>query len=347
MKTHLLSTSAILALSAILLPQAHADVNVYLPTDDLVTFPEGKEPSVVLPDAARAFDATSTANVITMVKNVHGYLAENVTIGEDGFCFYAADSDETEDPSEWTMTYYSLAPFGVNPPLDHYLNPLYKQHPDLENPAIKPQPGTYNIYYFDQLDNGQNYHMFALEPADGEGEVGFPPELYLLDFINDATALTEWPGLTGVYTATVVLPDYGFKISYQSQGYYIPGFLFGPVYTDDAEIVENKEIPIAFGTNTGSVFSYSGARVANKPGQERLVAAGSQVGVIVNLAGDTNFLQVVGTLPTSVEELIEIVSKPEPESYWSLEGTRLSDPEPGRITIARYADGHTAKIVVR
>lgn len=340
-------------------PVTFANVNVELPTENLVTFPDNLVPCVGLPDADGNF---STENLVTMEKTLHGYEVSNVTVGENGFRFYAADTGNSDDSADWTMKWYSLADFGVNPPLEYYLNPLYVLNEYTTNPHITPTPGDYNIYYFDQLDNGQHYNLFALEPADGHGTPEYPAKLFLLDYVNTAIELDEYPGTTGIYASTVTLPEYGFKISYQSQGYYVPGFIFGPVDSSEADLTMNVRCPIDFGVNTAVPFTYedvqavsedtgtetpsqSVARRAGGDGPMRAARAGDQVFVMVDLSGPNNYIMLTDGLPTGFQDLHTDEGQGGEPVYYNLQGSLLDNPAKGTTVVAVYPDGHAGKEV--
>lgn len=307
---------------------AWAGITPSLPTDSLTTFSAAQTPSVALPDAEGNY---SVDNLIKMVHTEHGYEAQGVTVTGGGIRIYAPDTSVSTDEADWSMTWFGLADFAVNPPLDHYLNPLYAVTSYSTYKDIPLPDGDYNIYYFDQLDNGQHYNLFTYEAVGETGQIGYPPYMYLINMANEGIEIPQSDAHDGVYEADVTLPAPDFKISFQRQGYWIPGFIFGPVNTASSALESNVKAPIEFGVNTWTPFTYSTAATVDDQ-----LGEGEEAHVIIYFAGTTNYINVTRQGVTGVTD-IATDDKTVTERY-NLQGIPVSDDYSG-LTIVRYSDG--------
>lgn len=313
---------------------AYANVNVTLPSDSLVTFTAEQAPRIAIAQADGSF---STDNLIPMSLTEHGYMAENVKVENGGFRFYAADTSTSEDPADWQMKWFTLAPFAVTPVLEHYLNPLYAYGSGMPE-DVEVTDGSYTIYYFDQIDNGQHYNLFTLYPSSDTDEVGYPPQVYLMNMSNETITLPESDETPGLYTAKVALPAPDFKISYQDQGYWIPGFIFGPVDTSNTELYALSKAPIAYGTNTWTPFTYS----PDPPYKVLTLTEGQEADVTVDLSGDENYITIDPHVILGVEAATDEYASTREVGRYTLSGTPLP-PGASGLCVILYADGHAIK----
>lgn len=331
MNTRLL-LSTIATASAI---AAYAAIDPTLPSDSLVTFSESLTPSVALPDADGTY---STDRLTRMTLSEHGYVADSVQITGGAFRFYAPDTSVSDDPADWQMKWYSLAGYAVNPPLEYYLNPLYLASGYGTLNAIPLADGLYKIYYFDQKDNGQHYNLFTFESVGDEQEATFPPSMFLINAGNEAIEIMESEDTPGVYEADVTLPEPDFKISFQKQGYWIPGFIFGPSDITDSALTNGEKAAVEFGVNTWIPFTYS------ETATETPLAAGEEAHVLLDFSGPTNYITISKAGTTEIEDAS--TESKRPAAMFNLQGRHIDGGYKGlRVTL--FNDGTSSLTLQR
>lgn len=318
-------------------PCLSASVNPTLPTEDLTVFPDSLVPRIGLRLADGSF---STDSVVNMTNTEHGYEAD-VSVRNGGFRFYAPNTSMSDNESDWVMTWYTLADFAVNPPLEYYLNPLYLSHADEAYSYVPIPDGDYHVYYFDQLDNGQHYNLFTYTPADGGGEVGFPPAVYLINMMNDGIEIAE-SDEPGIYKATIDLPAPDFKVSFQKQGYWIPGFIFGPVDASVNSLYSYEKIPIAFGTNTMTALIYDADPVPTSYALEE----GMKARVTVDLSGPDNFIRITNNTLTGVDVSENDVQPVTAVRTYNLQGFEVEGRSWRGPAVRVYSDGSVSKTIL-
>lgn len=334
MKTAIIS--AILLVTGVA-PSA-ADVTLEIP-DSLTTFEGDKVPSIYLLNSEGGFSAREHV-VMTPYKDTGAYVARCVDVENGGFRFLAVD----EQSGAADMRWFVGSPEGVKPVLEQYFNPLSPLDKSSEEQYIAVTPGVYDIYYMDQQTPSGHCHLYAYAKADTDNSRIFPPNLYLLSADGGVIVIPETDDGTGIYEASVSLPDNGFKVSYQNYGFDIPAYQFGPQEATQNGIVSRKIRNLDYGRNTYAQFSYE----VTAPEGRRLVT-GEDVYVKINLADPVNTLEVVGNEVSELPELDEDVSI---VAVHDIEGVAvpvcaLCDSSlASGIYIVTYSDGSSVKYLI-
>lgn len=321
MKKFLLAIGTIISLTGASAQEANDSINMQ--------FIETKTPRVLVRTADGKFpNATDVneSNSILMKLGSYGYEATGVEITEGGFIFYAPQPVADTPQEEWQMTYMTR-PSWAEPTLMRYLNPLSRR--TSANDFIAIENGTYDIHYFSRAQDpaiGQQFYELFSIVKSGEPEPDDQPAvIFIVNPDNQSQALTETAA--GVYEGEVVLPADGFKICYQSRGYDIPAFAFGPEKATDAAVVANTTYNLTYGYNTYYPFSISTTGT-----EENLIAADEKVNAKVTFgAGTDTFVVTKSGSSTGITEIGSDIA----ETYFTLDGRRATTLRKGVIYVSR------------
>lgn len=304
-----------------------ATVNPALPTDSLTVFPDSIVPAIGLPDADGNY---SLDRLINMKSTEHGYEADSVVITDGAFRFYAPNTSASEDTALWKRDWFTLSVGAVNPPLEYYLNPLYTIITGGPQ-AIEIPNGTYHFWYFDQTDNGQHYNLFTYAPVGDSGEnTPYPPSLYIIDMANQWVEVPQSADTPGLYEGDILLPEDNFKVSFQRDGYWIPGFIFGPAVTGNTALAIGSNVPIEFGTNTWTPFTY-----ATDAETDSIIKGGETVYFTIDLSGVTNYMTIKREKTSIVSN--GIGSERRVTARFNMQGIPVTEGK--GMTIVKYSDG--------
>ncbi|MBO4955480.1 MAG: hypothetical protein J6C77_03660 [Muribaculaceae bacterium] len=340
--TKALATVAIISYSATAAAQSNDSINVSLQSN--------LTPRLVLRQADGRFPSTTSlddTNSIPLILTDNGYVAEGVEITTGGFMFYGAGYDALTQ--SWSMHYLTLPDWAEQPLLMRYLNPLDKinSYNETQTRYMSIESGTYNIHYFTrqlQTDGSspmQYYEMFSIVDSSDPGRRVQPRALYLVNSNGDAVTI-EAGDTDGEYNSLVTLPEAPFKVTYQSDGYHMPAFIFGPKDVADVIVTSGREYGLIYGYNTATPFTLTDAAPAS--GNERL-AAGTQADVKIVLDGNNTAITITRHTPAAIESVADDEASL-PATYYTISGLRLSgEPTDAGIYIRRTSAG--AKVIRR
>lgn len=318
-------------------------INVFISQAD-------QTPRLVLRGADGTFPAVENLdsdNSIKMTYTPDGYIAEDVEITTGGFLFYAPLPDDKLPQEQWKLSYYKLADWAVKPLLLRYLNPLYHlmtgQTPEENYIAI--DNGTYDIRYFTRKQQesvaDQFYELFSIVDASDPDPSNQPPEMYLVNMYNEATAVSETK--PGHYEARVLLPDEEFKICYESAGYYIPAFAFGPAKLSETALEGGKLYNLVYGWNTYHAFTYA----TDVKNPKNLLHTGDEALVTIDFNGEAPTLNINGIDggPVTGTESPGVTPDADTPEYYTAGGLRIDRPSSPGLYIVRHSDGTVEKAV--
>ena len=320
-------------------------INVFI-TDDALA------PRLVLRGADGSFPAIEDLdadNTIKMTYTPDGYIAKNVDVSTGGFLFYALQPDDNLPQSQWERVYFKLADWAVTPVLMRYLNPLYRV-PSTYNPSewyIAVDNGTYDIRYFTRKQQetvaDQFYELFSIVDASDPDPSDQPPEMFLVNMYNEATPVAETK--PGIYEAKVILPDEDFKICYESSGYYIPAFAFGPADISQTALEGGKLYNLVYGWNTYHAFTYA-TEVKNP---KNLLHTGDEALVTIKFNDGAPTLNINGIDggPVTGIENVAATTTADTAEYYPAGGKRADSPTKPGLYIVRHSDGSVEKIFRR
>lgn len=305
-----------------------------------------KAPRLVLRGADGTFPAESAiddSNSIVMTLSDYGYIASNVEISTGGFLFYAPMPATDSDQVDWPRSYLGVAPW-AEPVIMRYLNPLYRILQSADEAYVPISDGTYDIHYFTRKQQSamadQYYELFSIVRADDPEPSDQPPHMFLVSPENEAVAIptTETPG---VYEADIVLASAEFKVCYQSQGYYIPAFAFGP--DSASEVYSGQTYAMTYGMNTYKPFTLATAALTDDD-SDAMLAVGDKAKVRISFAGDVETMTIT-RIDDPVTTITEISGEQGTGGEWfTVSGIRV--PAPGGrhgIYLVKGADGAVAK----
>lgn len=306
-------------------------------------------PRVVPMSADGTFPATtalddSNSTVMTLTDN--GYVANGIDITNGGFVFYAPYPSPGKPEEQWEMMYLTLAVWAEHPAMLRYLNPLFRVF-STQNPAdvcIEVPEGTYDIHFFTRRQQesaaaDQFYELFSIVNSNDPEPSVHPTELYLVDQYNMALKLPEEE--PGVYAAEVVLPADGFKICYQSMGYYVPAFVFGPRDIADSSLRNGSECALVYGGNAYVPFTYA-TGVAE---ESQRLGTGVKANVTVTIGPEDELLRIERADYVTGVESISIDNMQQPQ-YYTLSGLPVASPREGSVYIRHFPDGHCDKVFI-
>lgn len=227
-----------------------------------------------------------------------GVTAQKVKIDGAGFIFVAISTDGS------MSTFYGLPYWAVQPAIIGMDNPLSIAG-GVKDSYAQVAPGTYDITFF----RSSGYNRFSVVPSDNPDAVEYPSQVYILSSSSDYVALE---GAGGVYSGTVSLPE-SFRISYE-RTYDQSEYIYGPAGAVSA--VENDaEIPLALGTNTDAVFTYS---------PDDVLKAGVKAEVKVSIVPGSESLLVKKHTATGIEDVAADAQPQSVAQYYDISGRRYS-----------------------
>lgn len=291
-----------------------------------------------------SLSAIDSSNSIVMTLTDNGYVARGVDINTGGFLFYAPFPSDSKPQEQWEKLYFTMPDWAEHPVLMRYLNPLFRVFTS-QNPSdvcIEMPQGTYDIYFFTRKQQedvvaDQYYELFSIVNSNDPEPSDQPEELYIIDQYNTAIRLPR--SGSSEYRGEVVLPADGFKICYQSMGFYIPAFIFGPKTTADSSLKSGDECLLTYGWNTYQPFTYA-TDVAEE--SKRLEPGMKAIATVTLQPGDDRFTIERTDYVTGVEDVsVDAGGAPQ---YYTLSGIPVSSPAEGSVYIRRYPDGHTDKV---
>ncbi len=318
---------------------------------NIVFTDEAMAPRIVIKADDGSFPAPAEiddSNSIRMTATPDGYLAENVTISNGGFLFYAPLPSDSLPQEEWQKVYYNLPFWAERPVLIRYLNPLYRVFSTVapSDNYIDIEDGTYSIHYFTRKQQesvaDQFYELFSIVDADDPTPDDQPRELFLVNMYNEAIPVPE--SSTGIYQAQVTLPDDYFKVCYQSAGYYIPAFAFGPASPEESVLEGGRPCALTYGMNTYQAFTYSTAAAS----PDTRLKAGEDAYVTITLDGERSSLLInpVNEGPVTAIAGVDASASASRPLYFTPAGLAVDSPSvPGLYILRQGSD--VRKILVR
>lgn len=305
-----------------------------------------KAPRLVLRGADGTFPAESDindSNSIVMTLGDAGYIATDVEISTGGFLFYAPLPATDSDQVDWPRAYLGVAPW-AEPVLMRYLNPLYLIVKPTSEAYVPIADGTYDIHYFTRKQQAtvadQYYELFSIVRSDDPEPSDQPPHMYLVSPENMATVIPS-TGTPGVYEADIVLASREFKVCYQSQGYYIPAFAFGPA--SDTDVYSGQDYGMTYGMNTYKPFTLATPSLIGDDRDEAL-AVGNKAKVRISFGGDVEAMTIT-RIDDPVTSITEVGAGNDAASdeWFTVAGVRVSAAGRHGIYLVRSADGTVAK----
>lgn len=261
------------------------------------------------PDGQTSRDLADSTQWTRMYPNADGTLftANNVEI--QSAILFVAFNVNNEEP-----VYYSLASWAQTPIVEGVPNPLSIA----ATSDIPIKAGTYDVSFTPRDYTGVNFHTFTVTPVE-QSELTKPEKLYMVPVSGTAIELpadlTEAPD-GGFYKAYVTLPG-DFQISNQIKAE--EPFIYGPVTATNNQLIGGHYFPIAFQTNTSTVFTYQTSRSVQ---QQFVLAQGMEAYVEVNTNSDPNTLLIYPKAITAVDEL-NVNAATESYEYYNLNGQRI------------------------
>lgn len=269
----------------------------------------GTNPPYIIPlDSDGTFhrEGSDYTDKIQMTAATDCYELKSVDLTSGGFIILGMDAAAT------VGTLYSLTEWAVTPALLTWPNPLGIVATDAD--YIKVAPGVYDICFYERYMTESSYNMVSIRPSANPDEQVYPPSIFL---VTDNTHYVELPGAatSGEYSAEMALPN-KFVVAYEHRT-NIPAFIFGPENTSDAALASGTPVPLKYGTNTTTFFSYT-----PKDGE----SDGTKL-ITVNLVDGT--LLVGKQTPTGLND----IEAGCPEAGMRVDGTTFTFTSDGENTI--------------